>query len=61
MKIYESMNLTDIFCLLISWIQNREVNNVSNIIIIEKANAKSSVGQHWPPTNANVGSGAMEE
>jgi hypothetical protein len=38
-----------------------EINNVSNVIIIQKANTKSSVGQHGPPTNAKVGSGVMEE
>jgi hypothetical protein len=38
-----------------------EVNNVSNVIIIEKANTKSSVGQHGPSTNAKVGPGAAEE
>jgi hypothetical protein len=38
-------------------IQNREVNNM----LIQRANAKSSVRQHGPPTNAKVGSGAMEE
>jgi hypothetical protein len=38
-----------------------EVNNVSNVITILKANTKSSVGQHRPPTNAEVGSGVMEE
>jgi hypothetical protein len=42
-------------------IQNGEVQNVSNIIIIQMANIKSSVGQQGPPTNARVGSGAMEE
>jgi hypothetical protein len=30
-------------------------------LIIQKANTKSSVGQHGPPTNAKVGSGAAEE
>jgi hypothetical protein len=38
-----------------------EVSNVSNVIIIQKANTKSSEGQHGPPTNAKVGSGAAEE
>jgi hypothetical protein len=42
-------------------IQNSEVNNVSNVNIIQKANTKSNVGQHGLPTNAKVGSGAMEE
>jgi hypothetical protein len=41
--------------------QNSEVNNVSNVIIIQRANTKSSVGQQGPPTNAKVGSGAIEE
>jgi hypothetical protein len=35
-------------------IQNIEDNNVSNVIIIQKANIKSSVGQHRPPKNAKV-------
>jgi hypothetical protein len=39
-------------------VQNTEVNNVYNVIIIQKANTKSSVGQHGPLTNAKVGSGA---
>jgi hypothetical protein len=34
---------------------------VSNVIIIQNANRKSIVGQHRPPTNAKVGSGAWEE
>jgi hypothetical protein len=37
--------------------QNSEVNNASNVITIQKANTKSSVGQHGRPTNAKVGSG----
>jgi hypothetical protein len=41
--------------------QNRKVNNVSNVITIQKANTKSSAGQHGPMTNAKVGSAAMEE
>jgi hypothetical protein len=44
-----------------SQIQNREVNNVENVIIIQKAIAKSSLVQHGPPKNAKVGSGAVEE
>jgi hypothetical protein len=40
-------------------IQNSEDNNLSNVI--QNANKKSSVGQHGLPTNAKVGSGAMEE
>jgi hypothetical protein len=28
---------------------------------IQRANTKSSVGQHGSPTNTNVGSGAIEE
>jgi hypothetical protein len=39
-------------------IQNSEVNNVYNETIVQKAITKSSVGQHRPPTNAKVGSGA---
>jgi hypothetical protein len=31
---------------------------MSNVIIIQKTNTKSSVEQHGHPTNANVGSGA---
>jgi hypothetical protein len=31
------------------------------VIIIQKANTTSSVGQHGPPTNAKVGSSAAEE
>jgi hypothetical protein len=42
-------------------IQNSRVNNVSNVIIIQRANTKSSVRQHGPPSNAKEGSGAMEE
>jgi hypothetical protein len=42
-------------------VQNTEVNNVPNVIIIQKANTKSSVEQHGSPTNAKVGPGAMEE
>jgi hypothetical protein len=42
-------------------VQNSAVNNMSNATTIQKANTKSSVGQHGPPTNAKVGSGAMEE
>jgi hypothetical protein len=33
----------------------------ASVIIIQKANTKSSVGQHGPPTNTKVGSGAAEE
>jgi hypothetical protein len=40
---------------------NSDVNNVSNGIIIQKAITKSSVGQHGPPANAKVGSGAANE
>jgi hypothetical protein len=55
--------------LLISWNthdhmqlkQNSEVKYVLNVIIIQKAITESSVGQHGPPTNAKVGSGAYEE
>jgi hypothetical protein len=49
-------NFNYMFC-----IQNREVNNVPSVLIIRKANTKWSVGQHRPPTNAKVGSGAQEE
>jgi hypothetical protein len=41
--------------------QNSEVNNVQNTTTILKVITKSSVGQHRPPTNAKVGSGAAEE
>jgi hypothetical protein len=34
---------------------------VQNIIIIQEANTRSSARQHRPPTNAKVGSGAIEE
>jgi hypothetical protein len=30
-------------------IQNSEVNNVYNVIKVQKANTKSSAGQHGPP------------
>jgi hypothetical protein len=46
--------------LLVCGIQNSEVNDVSNVIIIQNANTKSSVGQHGPPKNAKVGSGIAE-
>jgi hypothetical protein len=39
-------------------VQNSEVNNVQNVTIIQKEITKSNVGQHGPPTNAKVGSGA---
>jgi hypothetical protein len=39
-------------------IVNITMYNVSNVIIIQQANTKYSVGQHGPPTNAKVGSGA---
>jgi hypothetical protein len=42
-------------------IQNSKVNDVSKVIVMQRANTKSSVGQHGSPTNAKVGSGAMEE
>ena len=42
-------------------IQNSAVNNVSNVIIIQKANTKSNLGQHRPPINAKVGSSAKKE
>jgi hypothetical protein len=42
-------------------VQNSEVNNVQNVITIQKAITNSSVGQHGPPTNAKVGQGAVEE
>jgi hypothetical protein len=34
---------------------------MENAITIKKASTKSSVGQHGPPTNTKVGSGAAEE
>jgi hypothetical protein len=40
-------------------IQNSAVNNVQNIITLQKVITNSSVGQHRPPTNAKAGSGAM--
>jgi hypothetical protein len=46
---------------LIHSVKNSIVNNMSNIIIIQKANIKSSVGQHELPTNAKVESGAVKE
>jgi hypothetical protein len=42
-------------------IQNSKINIVQNVIIIQNANTKLSVGQHGPPTKAKVGSGAEEE
>ena len=42
-------------------IENSKVNNVQNIIIIQKAIKNTNVGQHRPPTNAKAGSGATEE
>jgi hypothetical protein len=42
-------------------IYDSKVNNVSKIFIIQKANTKSSVGQHGTSTKAKVESGAMEE
>jgi hypothetical protein len=42
-------------------IQNSEVNTVSNVINLHKANTKSSVVQHGLPTIAKVGSGTMKE
>jgi hypothetical protein len=38
----------------------REVHNVSNAVIIEMENTKSSVRHHGPPINAKIGSGVME-
>jgi hypothetical protein len=37
------------------------IKRVLNVIIIQKAYTKSSVGQHGPPTKARIGPGAMEE
>jgi hypothetical protein len=34
---------------------------VQYVIIIQKANTKSSAGQHGPTINAKVGSGSTEE
>jgi hypothetical protein len=42
-------------------IQNREVNIVENIILIQKVNTKWSVRQHGSSTNTKVGAGAAEE
>jgi hypothetical protein len=42
-------------------IPNSEVNNVENVIIIQKTNTKSSAGQHGSSTDGKVGSDAMEE
>jgi hypothetical protein len=39
-------------------VQNSEVNNVYNVTTVQKAITKSSVGQHGPPADAKVGSGA---
>jgi hypothetical protein len=41
--------------------QNSEVKIIQNVIIIQKANIKSSVGQHGPSTNVKVASDAAEE
>jgi hypothetical protein len=46
---------------MLKGISNGEVNNAPNVTIIQRANTKSSVGQHGPLKNAKVGSGAMEE
>jgi hypothetical protein len=51
-KLYSTVNFYTI--------QNSEVNE-ENVIIIQKAITKSSVGQYGPETNAKVGSGAAEE
>jgi hypothetical protein len=40
---------------------NYKVNNFSKIIIIQNASTKLSIGQHEPPTNMKVGSGAAEK
>jgi hypothetical protein len=42
-------------------IQNSEVNDVQNVVIIQRANTKWSVRQHGTLTDAKVGSGAMEK
>jgi hypothetical protein len=46
---------------IIIMIQNSEVNIAQNVIIIQKSNTKSNVGQQGPPTNAKVGSCATED
>jgi hypothetical protein len=51
-----SINVRSLYCT----VQNSEVQNVWNVIIIQEANRKLSVGQHGPPTNAKTGSGAMD-
>jgi hypothetical protein len=40
---------------------NSELKNVPNVIVIQKANIKSGVGQHGPPTKAKVKLGVMEK
>jgi hypothetical protein len=59
------LNIDVILCFVQIYISmlntNSEVENVSNVIIIQKANTKSTEGQQWPPTNVKVGSGAMDE
>jgi hypothetical protein len=40
------------------YVHNSEVNNVSNVIIIQKANTKSNVPEcraTWTPDNVKVG------
>jgi hypothetical protein len=61
-KIYRNENVT-LFILFsgVLSISNNEVKNVLKVIIIQKANIKSGVGQHGPRTKAKVGSGAMED
>jgi hypothetical protein len=41
--------------------KNSEVNNVYNVMVIQKANTKWSMGQHGPSKNAKVGSSPMEK
>jgi hypothetical protein len=53
---YITFSCSDV--IILHEIQNSEVNNAWNEIIVQKAITKSSVGQHGPPTNAKVGSGA---
>jgi hypothetical protein len=42
-------------------VYNGKVINISNIIIVQKANTKSNVGQHRSSTNAKVELCAMEQ
>jgi hypothetical protein len=62
------MNLLNLFFFLSSFIHipifkqvPTNLAAVSNVIIIQKENTKSSVWQHGFPIKAKIGSGAMEE